>query len=42
MMKFGVLFEVLTEFLNIIETGFGFKGLKGDTLVQNNICYNSE
>jgi hypothetical protein len=27
MVKCGVLFEVWTEFLNIIYTGFGFKGL---------------
>jgi hypothetical protein len=27
MAKFGVLFEVRTEFLNIIWTSFGFKGL---------------
>jgi hypothetical protein len=26
-MKCGVLFEVRTEFLNIIQTSFGFKGL---------------
>jgi hypothetical protein len=25
--KWGVLFEVRTEFLNIIELSFGFKGL---------------
>jgi hypothetical protein len=28
MVKCGVLFEVRTGFLNIIETIFGFKGLK--------------
>jgi hypothetical protein len=28
MLKCGVLFEVRTEFLNIIYTGFGFKGFK--------------
>jgi hypothetical protein len=28
MMKCGVLFEVRSEFLNIIYTSFGFKGLK--------------
>jgi hypothetical protein len=28
MVKFGVLFEVQTEFLNVIKTSFGFKGLK--------------
>jgi hypothetical protein len=28
MVKCGVLFEVRTEFLNIIYTIFGFKGLK--------------
>jgi hypothetical protein len=27
MVKCGVLFKVRTEFLNIIYTGFGFKGL---------------
>jgi uncharacterized protein (UPF0297 family) len=27
MVKFGVLFEVRTEFLNIIYTSFGLKGL---------------
>jgi hypothetical protein len=27
MVKCGVLFEVRTEFLNIIYTSFGFKGL---------------
>jgi hypothetical protein len=27
MMKCGVLFDVRTEFLNIIYTSFGFKGL---------------
>jgi hypothetical protein len=27
MVKCGVLFEVRTEFLNIIKTSFGFKGL---------------
>jgi hypothetical protein len=26
--KCGVLFEVRTEFLNVIYTSFGFKGLK--------------
>jgi hypothetical protein len=28
MVKYGVLFEVRTEFLNIIYTSFGFRGLK--------------
>jgi len=28
MVKCGVLFEVRTAFLNIIQTSFGFKGLK--------------
>jgi hypothetical protein len=28
MVKCGVLFEVRTEFLNIIYMNFGFKGLK--------------
>jgi hypothetical protein len=28
MVKCGVLFEVRTEFLNNIQTSFGFKGLK--------------
>jgi hypothetical protein len=28
MVKCGVLFEVRTEFLNIIYTSFGFKGLR--------------
>jgi hypothetical protein len=27
MVKYGVLFEVRTESLNIIQTSFGFKGL---------------
>jgi hypothetical protein len=27
MVKYGVLFEVRTEFLNIIQTSFGFKEL---------------
>jgi hypothetical protein len=27
MVKCGVLFEVRTEFLNVISTGFGFKGI---------------
>jgi hypothetical protein len=27
MVKCGVLFEVRTEFLNIIQTSFGFKGI---------------
>jgi hypothetical protein len=27
MVKRGVLFEIRTEFLNIIQTSFGFKGL---------------
>jgi hypothetical protein len=27
MVKFGVLFEVRTGFLNVIKTNFGFKGL---------------
>jgi hypothetical protein len=27
MVKFGVLFEVQTEFLNVIQSSFGFKGL---------------
>jgi hypothetical protein len=30
MVKCGVLFEVRTEFLNIIWTSFNFKGLKVD------------
>jgi hypothetical protein len=30
MVKYGVLFEVRTGFLNIIYTSFGFKGLNGD------------
>jgi hypothetical protein len=29
MLKCSVLFEVRTEFLNNIETSFGFKGLSG-------------
>jgi hypothetical protein len=29
MVKCGVLFEVRTEFLDVIQTSFGFKGLKG-------------
>jgi hypothetical protein len=29
MVKFGVLFEVRTEFLNNIQTSFVFKGLSG-------------
>jgi hypothetical protein len=28
MVKYGVLFEVRTEFLNNIYTSFGFKGLR--------------
>jgi hypothetical protein len=28
MVKCGVLFEVRNEFLNIMQTNFGFKGLK--------------
>jgi hypothetical protein len=30
MVKFGVLFEVRTEFLYNIKTSFGFKGLNKD------------
>jgi hypothetical protein len=30
MVKCGVLFEVRTEFLTIIKTSIGFKGLKRD------------
>jgi hypothetical protein len=32
MVKCGVLFEVRTEFLNIIYTNFSFKGLKCFTI----------
>jgi hypothetical protein len=34
MVKCGVLFEVWTEFLNNIETSFGFKGLNLNTVNQ--------
>jgi hypothetical protein len=34
MVKCGVLFEVRTEFLNIICTSFGFKGLNLNTVNQ--------
>jgi hypothetical protein len=30
MVKYGVLFEVRTEFLNIIYTSFGYRGLIND------------
>jgi hypothetical protein len=30
MVKCGVLFEVRTEFLNIIQTSFSFEGLNSD------------
>jgi hypothetical protein len=33
MVMCGVLFEVRTEFLNIIYTSFGFKGLMSDSLI---------
>jgi hypothetical protein len=32
MVQCGVLFEARTEFLNIIETSFGFKGLRAFVL----------
>jgi hypothetical protein len=35
MVKCGVLFEVRTEFLNIIYTSFGFKGLNGDYFLKH-------
>jgi hypothetical protein len=34
MVKYGVLFEVRTEFLNNIYTSFGFKGLNGDYILK--------
>jgi hypothetical protein len=34
MVKCGVLFEVRTEYLNIILTSFGFKGLNLNTVNQ--------
>jgi hypothetical protein len=33
MVKCGVLFEVRTEFLNITQTSFGFKGLNSINLL---------
>jgi hypothetical protein len=33
MVTCGVLFEVRTEFLNIIYTSFGFKGLMSDSFI---------
>jgi hypothetical protein len=35
MVKCGFLFEVQTEFLNIIKTSFGFKGLTETSVVQD-------
>jgi hypothetical protein len=37
MVKFGVLFEVRTEFLNIIYTSFGFKGLMNYVVTSPNM-----
>jgi hypothetical protein len=40
MVKFGVLFEVRTEFLDVIKTNFGFKAfgtLKPDKLKRNDV-----
>jgi hypothetical protein len=37
MVKFYVFFEVRTEFLNIIETSFGFKDLVYDPLLSRNL-----
>jgi hypothetical protein len=37
MVKCGVLFEVRTEFLNIISTSFGFKGLNLSTIGPNTL-----
>jgi hypothetical protein len=34
MVKCGVLFEVRTEFLNVISTSFGFKGLNLNSVNQ--------
>jgi len=34
MVKCGVLFEVRTEFLNVIQTSFGFKGLNLNSVNQ--------
>jgi hypothetical protein len=39
MVKCGVLFEVRTEFLNIIWTRFGFKGLTSVLTVNSNASY---
>jgi hypothetical protein len=38
MVKCGVLFEVRTDFLNIIKTSFGFKGLTQAFLVLENVA----
>jgi hypothetical protein len=37
MVKYGVLFEVRTEFLNIIYTSFGFKGLNRGFISLNSL-----
>jgi hypothetical protein len=37
MVKRGVLFEVGTEFLNIIQTSFGFKGLNRGFISFNSV-----
>jgi hypothetical protein len=34
MVKCGVLFEVRTELLNVIQASFGFKGLNGDYILK--------
>jgi hypothetical protein len=35
MVKYGVLFEVRTGFLNVTQTRFGFEGLKVDNIVED-------
>jgi hypothetical protein len=39
LMQCGVLFEVSTEILNIIQTSFGFKGIKYATYLNIRNCW---